>query len=107
MQASLIESIEYYTTPILTRAVQWIRIATGTTRAKSDTIAQRRFDVAKDRYLIGKIDIPNLFLAQSEKDSAWRANIQTLREYWVSYFRIRALTLHDFDIGKTLLNGKL
>jgi outer membrane protein len=71
--------------------------------AKSGTIAQRRFEVAKDRYLIGKIDIPNLFLAQSEKDNAIRANIQTMWNYWAAYFRVRALTLHDFERGSSLL----
>jgi len=71
--------------------------------AKSDTIAQRRFEVSKDRYLIGKIDIPNLFLAQSEKDNAIRANIQTMWNYWVAYFRVRSLTLHDFERGSSLL----
>lgn len=70
--------------------------------AKADTIAQRRFDVAKERYLIGKIDIPNLFLAQSEKDNARRANIQTLWDSWSTYFRVRRLTLFDFEAGKPL-----
>lgn len=70
---------------------------------KSDTIAQRRFDVAKDRYLIGKIDIPNLFLAQSEKDNAKRANVQTLWDYWSTYFRVRRLTLYDFETGQPLV----
>jgi outer membrane protein TolC len=74
--------------------------------AKSDTIAQRRFDVAKERYLIGKIDIPNLFLAQSEKDNARRANSQTLWDYWSAYFRVRRLTLFDFETGESLVAGK-
>jgi outer membrane protein TolC len=74
--------------------------------AKSDTIAQRRFDVAKDRYLIGKIDIPNLFLAQSEKDNARRANTQTLWDFWTTYFRVRRLTLYDFEINESLVEQK-
>lgn len=74
--------------------------------AKSDTIAQRRFDVAKDRYLIGKIDIPNLFLAQSEKDNARRQRFQTLWDYWTAYFRIRRLTLYDFEVGAPLVVEK-
>ena len=74
--------------------------------AKSDTIAQRRFDVAKDRYLIGKIDIPNLFLAQSEKDNAHQANTQTLWDYWSTYFRVRRLTLFDFETNESLIAGK-
>ena len=71
--------------------------------AKSDTVAQRRFDVAKERYLIGKIDIPNLFLAQSEKDNARRAHYQTLWDYWTTYFRVRRLTLFDFQSGEPLV----
>ncbi len=71
--------------------------------AKSDTIAQRRFEVAKDRYVIGKIDIPILFIAQSEKDNARRANVQTLWDYWSTYFRVRRLTLYDIDTGTSLV----
>ncbi|MBI4428690.1 MAG: TolC family protein [Ignavibacteriales bacterium] len=65
--------------------------------AKADTIAQRRFDVAKDRYLIGKIDVTNLFLAQNEKNAAHRTRIQTLWDYWAAYYRLRRLTLYDFE----------
>ena len=70
--------------------------------AKSDTIGQRRFEVAKDRYVIGKIDIPILFIAQSEKDNARRANVQTLWDYWSTFFRVRRLTLYDFQTGQAL-----
>jgi outer membrane protein TolC len=73
--------------------------------AKSDTIAQRRFAVAKERYVIGKIDIPILFIAQSEKDNARRANVQTLWDYWTAYYRVRRLTLYDDETGTSLVNG--
>lgn len=72
--------------------------------AKADTVAQRRFDVSKDRYLIGKIDIPNLFLAQSEKDNARRARIQMLWDYWSTYYRLRRLTLYDFESNRALVS---
>jgi outer membrane protein TolC len=71
--------------------------------AKSDTISQRRFEVAKDRYVIGKIDIPILFIAQSEKDNARRANVQTLWDYWSTYFRVRRLTLYNGETGTSLV----
>jgi outer membrane protein TolC len=74
--------------------------------AKSDTIAQRRFEVAKDRYVIGKIDIPILFIAQSEKDNARRANVQTLWDYWSTFYRVRRLTLYDFQTGEALSGGE-
>lgn len=65
--------------------------------AKADTIASRRFEVTKNRYLIGKIDINTYFIAQNEKDSALRNYIQTLQNYWLGYFRLRRLTLFDFE----------
>ena len=36
----------------------------------SDETATRRYDVSKNRYLIGRIDVTNLFIAQNEKDGA-------------------------------------
>jgi outer membrane protein TolC len=71
--------------------------------AKADTIARRRFDVAKQRYLIGKIAIPDLFQAQNEKDDALGQNLQTLWDYWRTYYRIRTLTLYDFAEGRSLI----
>ena len=74
--------------------------------AKADTVAQRRFDVARERYVIGKIDVPNLFLAQSEKDNAYRARIQTLWDYWTTYYMLRRLTLYDFASEHTLVESE-
>ena len=37
---------------------------------KSDEVAQERYNVAQNRYLIGKIDITNLNIALREKDDA-------------------------------------
>lgn len=64
--------------------------------AKADTIAARSFEIAKKRYLIGKIDLNTFFISQREKDSALQSYISTLREYWVSYYSLRRLTLYDF-----------
>lgn len=64
--------------------------------AQSDTIAQRRYQVAQNRYLIGKIDITNLFIAQNEKDSARQAYIRALRDYWAGWYELRQLTLYNF-----------
>lgn len=64
--------------------------------AQSDTIAQRRYEVAQNRYLIGRIDITNLFIAQNEKDSARQGYISALRDYWTGWYELRQLTLYDF-----------
>lgn len=65
--------------------------------AISDTIATKRYDVSRNRYLIGSIDVTNLFIAQNEKDSARRSYVQALRTYWTGYYNLRRLTLYDFE----------
>ena len=68
--------------------------------AKADTVAAKRFEVAKNRYMIGRIGIDNLFIAQSEKDAALLAYVGALRGYWTAYYRLRRVTLHDFVAGR-------
>ena len=63
----------------------------------------RRYDVSKNRYLIGRIDITNLFIAQNAKDGARRNYIQSLRSYWTGYYNLRRLTLCDFEQGEPIL----
>lgn len=65
----------------------------------SDDIATRRYDVAKNRYLIGSIDVTDLFIAQNQKDSSRRSYVQALRDYWTGYYNLRRLTLFDFEQG--------
>ncbi|HET6566698.1 MAG TPA: TolC family protein [Rhodothermales bacterium] len=74
--------------------------------AKADTIAARRFEVARNRYTIGKIDMIDLFDAQRAKDASSQAYVSTLRNFWVSYFRLRRLTLFDFVADKPLIGPK-
>ena len=64
--------------------------------AKADTIGQKRYDVTKQRFLIGKIDVLNLNDALREKDSAKRGYIDALRNNWNYYYTLRQLTLFDF-----------
>jgi outer membrane protein TolC len=73
------------------------------TSAKADTVATRRFDVAKNRYIIGRIDIGDLYIAQSEKDAALLSYVEALRSYWLAYYRLRRLTLYDFEGARPLV----
>ncbi|MCA9767907.1 MAG: TolC family protein [Gemmatimonadetes bacterium] len=70
--------------------------------AKADTVAGKRFEVAYNRYVIGRIDIDNLYVAQSEKDQALNAYVQALRGYWQAYYRLRRVTLYDFATGERI-----
>ncbi|MGC4021165.1 MAG: TolC family protein [Cyclobacteriaceae bacterium] len=69
---------------------------------KSDAVAQERYNVAQNRYLIGKIDITNLGIALTDKDNAKRNYITALKSFWTSYFNLRRLTLYDYIEQKEL-----
>jgi outer membrane protein TolC len=68
--------------------------------AKADTVAGKRFEVAYNRYVIGRIQIDNLYLAQNEKDQALNQYVQALRGYWRAYYQLRRVTLFDFEQGE-------
>jgi outer membrane protein TolC len=67
--------------------------------AKADTVAQKRFEVSYNRYVIGRIDVDQLYLAQNEKDQALLQYVQALRGYWQAHYRLRRVTLYDFERG--------
>jgi outer membrane protein TolC len=69
---------------------------------KADEIADKRYEIAKNRYLIGKVDITDLNLALRDKDAAKEAYIQSLRDFWLSYYTLRFLTLYNFEENVTL-----
>jgi outer membrane protein TolC len=68
----------------------------------SDSVAAKRFEVAYNRYVIGKITIDNLYIAQSEKDAALVQIVGGLRDYWLAYYRLRRVTLFDFVAGRPI-----
>jgi len=70
--------------------------------AKTDTIAQKRYDMTKQRFLIGKVDVLDLNVALSEKDQAKINYISALRKYWSNFYNLRKITLYDFEKGQSL-----
>ena len=76
---------------------QRVRIA-----ARTDRTAQRRAEVARRLYLLGKSSVLDLNASISEKDSARRNYIAALNEYWSLFYTLRSLTLHDFEHDRPL-----
>jgi outer membrane protein TolC len=79
----------------LVRQFELLRLQIEITK-KSDQVAAERYNVAQNRYLIGKIDITNLNIALKEKDDAKRNYVVALQSFWASYYQLRRLTLFDF-----------
>ena len=64
---------------------------------KTDQTAQRRNDVARRLYLLGKSTILDLNAAIAEKDNSRRSYITALYNYWNLYYGLRSLTGYDFE----------
>ncbi len=69
---------------------------------KADTIAQKRFEIARARYLIGKVSITDLNLANQDKISANSSYVSALRNFWMNYFDLRKKTLYDFEKNEVI-----
>jgi outer membrane protein TolC len=74
--------------------------------AKADTVAEKQFDVARNRYIVSKISNTDLYAAQGEKDAAVIAYVQALRNYWTAYYHLRRVALYDFAARQTLSDGR-
>ncbi|MES1226128.1 MAG: TolC family protein [Bacteroidota bacterium] len=71
---------------------------------KTDSVAQRRYDIANNLYQAGKLSVTDINLAQTEKDNARRNYVTSLRNFWNAYYLIRRLTLFDFEKNLPLMN---
>ncbi|WP_155800890.1 TolC family protein [Pontibacter sp. BAB1700] len=67
------------------------------TTAEADAIAQERYEIARNTFLIGRISITDLNIALAEKDQARRAHIASLSAFWTAHYTLRQLTLFDFE----------
>ena len=72
------------------------------TSEKAQEIAIKRYEITKKRYIIGKITITDLNLAQEEMDKAIFDYLNSLEKFWVDYYILRKLTLYDFIENKKL-----
>ncbi|MCU0338484.1 MAG: TolC family protein [Spirosomaceae bacterium] len=71
--------------------------------AQADSIASEKYRIAQDRYVLGNLSITDLSIAFSEKDQAKRDYIGALRDYWGAYYRLRLLTLYNFETNTPLI----
>jgi outer membrane protein TolC len=70
--------------------------------ALSDTIAQKRYFISKQRFIMGKIDVLDLNKATTDKDNSRNQYISALHNYWRIYYQLRKLSLFDFFAEKPI-----
>ena len=61
------------------------------------SLADNAYARTRQRFMIGKADISSLTLSRQRQQEAMRNYINALENYWISYYRIRKLTLYDFE----------
>lgn len=65
--------------------------------SRADSVASRRYELTRQRYLRGELDLTAVDVAQREKDAARRGSLDVLRSYWAAYYDVRRATLYDFE----------
>jgi outer membrane protein TolC len=60
------------------------------------------YNNTKERFIIGKADINSLTLSLNRQKDAQKNYISSLKNYWLSYYKIRKLTLFDFEKDKPI-----
>ena len=70
--------------------------------AKSDTVAQKSFEVTKNRYYLNKVTVTDLNIAQNNMDKSKINYIRSLQQYWQSYYILRKETLFDYHLKMPL-----
>ena len=71
--------------------------------ANADSIASEKYQIAKDRYVLGNLSITDLSIAFQEKDQAKRDYISALRDFWGAYYQLRYLSLYDFEKNEKIV----
>lgn len=60
-------------------------------------LARLAYEQTRERFIIGKADISSLTLSTNRRQEAQRNYVSALKNYWQSYFKIRKITLYDFE----------
>ena len=65
-------------------------------------LANKAYETMKEWFIIGKADINSLTLSLNRQKEAQKNYISSLKNYWLSYYKIRKLTLFDFEKNERL-----
>ncbi len=70
---------------------------------EADLVADNGYQIALKKFQNGEISITDLNISLSDREKAKRDYINSLETYWVAYYRLRELTLYDFEKGQKIL----
>ncbi|MDR1763488.1 MAG: TolC family protein [Dysgonamonadaceae bacterium] len=70
--------------------------------ARALELATSAFENTKRRFIVGKSDVNSLTQNMNRRHEAQRNFIDVLKNYWMNYYKIRKLTLYDFEKNEKL-----
>ena len=72
------------------------------TSEEADKVAENGYQIALKKFQNGEISITDLNISLQERESAKRDYISSIRDYWLSHYTLRILTLYDFDLNQKI-----
>ena len=72
------------------------------TASEADKVAENGYQIATRKFQSGEISITDLNISLAERETAKRDYISSIENYWQSYYRLRILTLYDFELNQRI-----
>lgn len=72
------------------------------TAEAADKVAEEGYLIALKKFQNGEISITDLNISLQERESAKRDYIRSIENYWESYYRLREVTLYDFEFNQKI-----
>ena len=72
------------------------------TAEAADKVAEEGYLIALKKFQNGEISITDLNISLAEREGAKRDYIRSIENYWESYFRLREVTLYDFEFNQKI-----
>ncbi len=75
------------------------------TANEADNVAESGYQIALKKFQNGELSITDLNIALQEREAAKRDYIRSIEDYWDAYYRLRELTLYDFERNQNITYG--
>ena len=72
------------------------------TAEAADKVAEEGYKIALKKFQNGEISITDLNISLQEREGAKRDYISSIENYWESYYRLREVTLYDFEFKQKI-----
>jgi outer membrane protein len=72
------------------------------TAEAADRVAEEGYKIALKKFQNGEISITDLNISLQEREGAKRDYISSIENYWKSFYRLREVTLYDFEFKQKI-----